>query len=78
MENVPFDQTSFCEGKRESNRTRDLIVCWTGSSTPSRDCGTAPSPDEVRTLRPDCQLLFLAAKLRYYDDRKFAGRFDLA
>ena len=43
------------------------------------------TPDEVRTLRPDRQLLFLAgqrpiiaAKLRYYDDREFAGRFDPA
>jgi type IV secretion system protein VirD4 len=43
----------------------------------------AAHPDEVRTLRPD-QLLFLAgqrpiaAKLRYYADREFAGRFDPA
>jgi type IV secretion system protein VirD4 len=43
------------------------------------------TPDEVRTLRPDRQLLFLAGqrpiiagKLRYYDDREFAGRFDSA
>ena len=43
------------------------------------------TPDEVRTLRPDRQLLFLAgqrpiiaAKLRYYADREFAGRFDPA
>ncbi|KEQ51696.1 type IV secretory system conjugative DNA transfer family protein [Sphingobium chlorophenolicum] len=41
------------------------------------------TPDEVRTLREDLQLLFLAgqrsivaAKLRYYADREFAGRFD--
>ena len=40
------------------------------------------TPDEVRTLREDYQLLFLAgqrpivaAKLRYYTDREFAGRF---
>ena len=43
------------------------------------------TPDEVRTLKPDRQLLFLAgqrpiiaAKLRYYADREFAGRFDPA
>jgi len=43
------------------------------------------TPDEVRTLRPDRQLLFLAgqrpivaAKLRYYADREFVGRFDPA
>ncbi|EJU09649.1 conjugal transfer protein TraG [Sphingomonas sp. LH128] len=43
------------------------------------------TPDEVRTLREDLQLLFLsgqrpivAAKLRYYADREFAGRFDKA
>ncbi|WP_322966053.1 type IV secretory system conjugative DNA transfer family protein [Sphingomonas fuzhouensis] len=43
------------------------------------------TPDEVRTLAPDRQLLFLAgqrpviaAKLRYYADREFAGRFDPA
>jgi type IV secretion system protein VirD4 len=41
------------------------------------------TPDEVRTLRPDLQLLFLAGqrpivatKLAYYVDREFAGRFD--
>lgn len=41
--------------------------------------------DEVRTLRADCQLLFLAgqcpivaAKRRYFTDREFAGRFDPA
>ena len=41
------------------------------------------TPDEVRTLSPDRQLLFLAGqrpviatKLRYYADREFAGRFD--
>ncbi|GBQ50968.1 type IV secretory system conjugative DNA transfer family protein [Komagataeibacter europaeus] len=43
------------------------------------------TPDEVRTLREDLQLLFLAgqrpivaAKLRYYADREFAGKFDPA
>ena len=43
------------------------------------------TPDEVRTLREDLQLLFLAgqrpivaAKLKYYADREFAGRFDPA
>ena len=43
------------------------------------------TPDEVRTLSPDRQLLFLAgqrpviaAKLRYYADREFAGRYDQA
>ena len=43
------------------------------------------TPDEVRTLREDYQLLFLAgqrpivaAKLKYYADREFAGRFDKA
>ncbi|WP_455566055.1 type IV secretory system conjugative DNA transfer family protein [Novosphingobium panipatense] len=43
------------------------------------------TPDEVRTLREDLQLLFLAgrrpivaAKLKYYADREFAGRFDKA
>ena len=43
------------------------------------------TPDEVRTLREDLQLLFLAgqrpivaAKLRYYADREFAGKFDKA
>nr|WP_242154470.1 type IV secretory system conjugative DNA transfer family protein [Sphingomonas sp. BAUL-RG-20F-R05-02] len=43
------------------------------------------TPDEVRTLSPDRQLLFLAGqrpvianKLRYYADREFAGRFDTA
>jgi type IV secretion system protein VirD4 len=43
------------------------------------------TPDEVRTLKPDRQLLFLAGqrpiiatKLRYYADREFAGRFDQA
>ena len=43
------------------------------------------TPDEVRTLSPDRQLLFLAgqrpviaAKLRYYADREFAGRYDPA
>ena len=43
------------------------------------------TPDEIRTLRPDRQLLFLAgqrpivaAKLLYYADREFAGRFDPA
>tara|TARA_R110000868_G_scaffold276108_2_gene535774 strand:+ start:807 stop:938 length:132 start_codon:yes stop_codon:yes gene_type:complete len=42
-------------------------------------------PDEVRTLREDLQILFLArqrpivaAKLGYYADREFAGRFDPA
>lgn len=41
------------------------------------------TPDEVRTLRPDLQLLFLAgqrpivaAKLAYHADREFAGKFD--
>ncbi len=41
------------------------------------------TPDEVRTLRDDYQLLFLAgqrpivaAKLKYYADREFAGKFD--
>ncbi|ATE68002.1 type IV secretory system conjugative DNA transfer family protein [Rhizorhabdus dicambivorans] len=41
------------------------------------------TPDEVRTLRPDLQLLFLAGqrpivatKLAYHADREFAGRFD--
>ncbi|MET4898614.1 type IV secretory system conjugative DNA transfer family protein [Sphingomonadaceae bacterium jetA1] len=41
------------------------------------------TPDEVRTLREDLQLLFLAgqrpivaAKLRYFADREFAGKFD--
>ena len=41
------------------------------------------TPDEVRTLREDLQLLFLAgqrpivaAKLRYFVDREFAGKFD--
>lgn len=40
------------------------------------------TPDEVRTLSADRQLLFLAgqrpviaAKLRYYADREFAGRY---
>ena len=49
-----------------------------------RDVKTG-TPDEVRTLRPDRQLLFIAgqrpiiaAKLRYYADREFAGRFDTA
>src|SRR3546814_7062736 len=39
--------------------------------------------DEVRPLREDLQLLFLAgqrplvaAKLRYFADREFAGKFD--
>jgi type IV secretion system protein VirD4 len=43
------------------------------------------TPDEVRTLSPDRQLLFLAGqrpvianKLRYYADREFAGRYDPA
>ncbi|ETI62680.1 conjugal transfer protein TraG [Sphingobium sp. C100] len=43
------------------------------------------TPDEIRTLREDYQLLFLAgqrpivaAKLKYYADREFAGRFDKA
>ncbi len=43
------------------------------------------TPDEVRTLATDRQLLFLAgqrpviaAKLRYYADHEFAGRFDTA
>lgn len=43
------------------------------------------TPDEVRTLPADRQLLFLAGqrpviatKLRYYADREFVGRFDLA
>ena len=43
------------------------------------------TPDEVRTLAPDRQLLFLVGqrpvietKLRYYADREFAGRFDPA
>jgi len=43
------------------------------------------TPDEVRTLREDLQLLFLAgqrpivaAKLKYYADREFAGRYDKA
>ncbi len=41
------------------------------------------TPDEVRTLREDLQLVFLAgqrpivaAKLKYYADREFAGKFD--
>src|SRR3546814_6926500 len=41
------------------------------------------TPDEVRTLREDLQLLFLAgqrpivaAKLRYFADREFAGKFE--
>ena len=43
------------------------------------------TPDEIRTLREDYQLLFLAgqrpivaAKLRYYADGEFAGKFDKA
>jgi len=43
------------------------------------------TPDEVRTLPSDLQLLFLAGqrpiiagKLRYYSDREFAGKFDAA
>ncbi|WP_337138186.1 type IV secretory system conjugative DNA transfer family protein, partial [Sphingomonas aquatica] len=47
--------------------------------------GPLLTPDEVRTLREDYQLLFLAgqrpivaAKLKYYADREFAGRFDKA
>ena len=43
------------------------------------------TPDEVRALSPDRQLLFLvgqrpviATKLRYYADHEFAGRFDPA
>ncbi|MCZ4344105.1 type IV secretory system conjugative DNA transfer family protein [Sphingomonadaceae bacterium G21617-S1] len=43
------------------------------------------TPDEVRTMREDLQLLFLAGqrpivatKLRYFADREFAGRFDKA
>ena len=43
------------------------------------------TPDEVRTLREDYQLLFLAGqrpivadKLAYFADREFAGRFDRA
>lgn len=43
------------------------------------------TPDEVRTLSPDRQILFLAGqrpviatKLRYYVDREFTGRFDPA
>ena len=43
------------------------------------------TPDEVITLRPDRELLFIAGqrpiiavKLRYYADREFAGRFDPA
>lgn len=43
------------------------------------------TPDEVRTLREDREILFLAGqrpivatKLRYYADREFAGRFDPA
>jgi len=43
------------------------------------------TPDEVRTLPADLELLFLAGqrpivatKLRYYADREFAGRFDPA
>ncbi len=42
------------------------------------------TPDEVRTLNPDRQLLFLAGqrpivarKLQYYDDREFSGRYDV-
>ncbi len=41
------------------------------------------TPDEVRTLRPDLQLLFLAGqrlivatKLAYHAAREFVGRFD--
>jgi type IV secretion system protein VirD4 len=41
------------------------------------------TPDEVRTLRPDLQLLLLAGqrpivanKIAYYADREFAGKFD--
>ena len=43
------------------------------------------TPDEVRTLSSDHQILFLvgqrpviATKLRYYTDREFSGRFDPA
>ncbi|AGH51947.1 hypothetical protein V474_04170 [Novosphingobium barchaimii LL02] len=43
------------------------------------------TPDEVRSLREDYQFLFfagqrsiVAAKLKYYADREFAGRFDKA
>lgn len=43
------------------------------------------TPDEVRTMREDLELLFLAGqrpiiatKLRYYADREFAGRYDPA
>lgn len=58
----------------------------TGISYGQQNVGRALlTPDEVRTLRPDRQLLFLAgqrpivaAKLRYYADREFAGRFDPA
>jgi type IV secretion system protein VirD4 len=41
------------------------------------------TPDEVRNLSPDLELLFLsgqrpvlAKKLRYFSDQEFAGRFD--
>ena len=43
------------------------------------------TPDEVRNLPQNCELLFvagmrpvLADKLRYYADREFAGRFDIS
>ena len=43
------------------------------------------TPDEVRRLPPESELLFLAGqaphiayKLRYYDDPEFKGRFDTA
>ena len=43
------------------------------------------TPDEVRTMREDLELLFLAGqrpiiatKLRYYADREFTGKYDPA
>ena len=58
----------------------------TGISFGAQHVGRALlTPDEVRTLQEDLQLLFLAgqrpivaAKLRYYADREFAGKFDKA
>jgi type IV secretion system protein VirD4 len=70
-----------------SNTTGQLLskVDPTTSESEQRTGRPLMTPDEVRNLQADSQLLFLAGqrpvyagKLRYYSDRRFEGLFDPA
>jgi len=57
----------------------------TTSESEQRTARALMTPDEVRNLPAEAQLLFLAGqrpvyagKLRYYSDRRFEGLFDSA